>query len=88
MHTSPSKNRVTALAETFRLEKAEEHSEEYDVYNNPQFMKIGRPAIAHFPGGKESAFGNGTGFHRPGNKVHRTKHKCTVTADRASRDSV
>jgi hypothetical protein len=29
MHTSPSKSRITALAETFRFEKAEEQ----DVYN-------------------------------------------------------
>jgi hypothetical protein len=31
----PVENTVTALAETFRFEKAEEHAEEYDVYNNP-----------------------------------------------------
>ncbi len=31
----PVENTVTALAETFRFEKAEEHAEEYDVHNNP-----------------------------------------------------
>jgi len=37
MHTSPSKSRITALAETFRFEKAEEQ----DVYNN---VNLSQPA--------------------------------------------
>ena len=40
MHTSPSKSRITALAETFRFEKAEEQ----DVYNYVNISQENYPA--------------------------------------------